>query len=38
MLMPEEAIYKEELYFPDVLAKRYGGMGEACTRGRLRSE
>jgi hypothetical protein len=81
MLMPEEAICKEELYFrmclrkdtvvggrraprrnrisgcacekirwqgggvhqggivfPDVLAKRYGGRGEACTRGRLRSE
>jgi len=24
--------------FPDVLAKRYSGKGEACTRGRLRSE
>jgi len=31
MLMPKEI-------FPDVLAKRYGGRGEACTRGRLRSE
>ncbi len=26
------------IVFPNVLAKRYGGRGEACTRGRLRSE
>jgi len=26
------------IVFPDVLAKIYGGMGEACTRGRLISE
>jgi len=26
------------IIFPDVLAKRYGGRGEACTKGRLRSE
>jgi hypothetical protein len=26
------------IVFPDVLAKRYGGKGEACTRGRLKSE
>jgi hypothetical protein len=26
------------IVFPDVLAKRYGGTGEACTRGRLRNE
>jgi len=26
------------IVFLDVLAKRYGGRGEACTRGRLRSE
>jgi hypothetical protein len=26
------------IVFPDVLAKRYGGRGEVCTRGRLRSE
>jgi len=26
------------IVFPDVLAKRYGGRGEACIRGRLRSE
>ncbi len=26
------------IVFPNVLAKRYGGTGEACTRGRLRSE
>jgi hypothetical protein len=24
--------------FSDVLAKRYGGKGDACTRGRLRTE
>jgi hypothetical protein len=38
MFMPKEAICKEELYFSDVLVKRYDGRGEACTRGRLRSE
>jgi len=26
------------IVFPDVLAERYDGTGEACTRGRLRSE
>jgi hypothetical protein len=26
------------IVFPDMLAKRYGGRGETCTRGRLRSE
>jgi len=26
------------IVFSNVLAKRYGGRGEACTRGRLRSE
>jgi hypothetical protein len=26
------------IVFPDVLAKKYGGKGEACTRGRFRSE
>jgi hypothetical protein len=26
------------IVFPDVLVKRYGGRGEACTMGKLRSE
>jgi hypothetical protein len=26
------------IVFPDVLAKKYGGRGEVCTRGKLRSE
>jgi hypothetical protein len=37
MLMPEEAICKEELYFRMCLRKDTVG-GEACTRGKFRSE
>jgi len=38
MLMPEEVICKEELYFRMCLRKDMVAGGKACTRGRLTSE
>jgi hypothetical protein len=38
MLMPKEAIYKEEFYFRMCLRKDTVARGDACTRGKLRIE